>query len=573
MTELLYQKNVAKEVILPFNINNPEQSFPLRFRDNPKLQELIIQRNNLEKSLTDFFDKVDPHINVSDALKAEFVTEVELIEIYQELQEFLTAEPNNLRLILYVPLNLLADSQNFGGVLKKVYSEFINVFRNAWLNCLGESDVRASFIDGDVGEDGMIEPERIRKAAHLIPFLVSKSIVTIEEIYYLIEISEETELAKSLQEGLSSLTVLKEQSDSKFEIFGNLDQLVLKFIEELDSISIERNFSEKRANWLMEVSIDGIIKKFSNLIIQNNFVGDIFFSENSASQVNSLFLTAIFENAEKTKHTSEQDTEFIKKISQFNEFRNLIKSGLNKLAKLRLVSVDLLNELSIELVDLSNQSLNSVEREVSDLSGALESIRNNPILNKNLFDQVLLFGSKVKGYSDNNSDSDVVIFFRPEAKFEEREIVLDLLKTIPQFADIDKILEYWIDVDSNGYKFKSIPHKKTMIGAQEIHILFGSVWIGSNFKLREDLFSKYLDLSRCGENRESIRTHLLRQLELDVVQFRLMHKGYRRFNPTIKISPPNNPSRIDWYSDFWDEGYRRTATLLFLKKVFLPDLA
>ena len=34
-----------------------------------------------------------------------------------------------------------------------------------------------------------------------------------------------------------------------------------------------------------------------------------------------------------------------------------------------------------------------------------------------------------------------------------------------------------------------------------------------------------------------------------------------------------NSDLIDWKSDYWDPGYRRIATKLFLSRVFLPDLS
>jgi hypothetical protein len=60
---------------------------------------------------------------------------------------------------------------------------------------------------------------------------------------------------------------------------------------------------------------------------------------------------------------------------------------------------------------------------------------------------------------------------------------------------------------------------------------------------------------------------------MDNLQYRLMHKGYDIFKPSKRIAGSEHSALIDWNSAFWDEGYRRIATLGFLSKVFLPDLS
>jgi hypothetical protein len=64
----------------------------------------------------------------------------------------------------------------------------------------------------------------------------------------------------------------------------------------------------------------------------------------------------------------------------------------------------------------------------------------------------------------------------------------------------------------------------------------------------------------------------LGELERDVLQYRLMHKGYRRFFPPRGGIDRFRAQGLDPESVFWDSGYRRLATKLFVSRVFLPQL-
>jgi hypothetical protein len=48
-----------------------------------------------------------------------------------------------------------------------------------------------------------------------------------------------------------------------------------------------------------------------------------------------------------------------------------------------------------------------------------------------------------------------------------------------------------------------------------------------------------------------------------------MHRGYHLLYPERKTLCVSE-KMVDAEGAFWDSGYRRIATILFLKKVFLP---
>jgi hypothetical protein len=209
---------------------------------------------------------------------------------------------------------------------------------------------------------------------------------------------------------------------------------------------------------------------------------------------------------------------------------------------------------------------------------AAEKIKQHPVLNQALFPVVLLFGSRLKGYATTKADSDGAIFFKPAASWEERESVLKLLKeVVPELSQIDKLLEYWTKETNGTTSMRVIDTEEdAVIGPEQIHFMFGGAWVGDPAaisQIQHGILPRYLDLSRFGEEQEEVRSQLLRRMELDVVQYRLMHKGYSRYYQTAE--PLNTPHAqlIDANSVFWDEGYRRAASQLFLSRVFLPDLS
>jgi hypothetical protein len=59
------------------------------------------------------------------------------------------------------------------------------------------------------------------------------------------------------------------------------------------------------------------------------------------------------------------------------------------------------------------------------------------------------------------------------------------------------------------------------------------------------------------ETNEAVRDVWLREMERDLLQYRLLHRGYERFHvPRDDV--------------FLDDGYRMTASTLYASHVFIP---
>jgi hypothetical protein len=71
----------------------------------------------------------------------------------------------------------------------------------------------------------------------------------------------------------------------------------------------------------------------------------------------------------------------------------------------------------------------------------------------------------------------------------------------------------------------------------------------------------------------SARSAYLEEIERDMLQYRLMHKGYERHYPPYGGINTPHADLIDGKSTFWDSGYRQTAIRLFASQVFLPKIS
>lgn len=140
-------------------------------------------------------------------------------------------------------------------------------------------------------------------------------------------------------------------------------------------------------------------------------------------------------------------------------------------------------------------------------------------------DIVLVGGSSLKGYAGVNSDFD--IWHLDELKADEA-----LAPGKPEAA----------------------------------HIYFNCVWLGGKNaarhlpSLQKEIATKYTKLP------EQERRRTLERLESDLLQYRLLHKGYANFR---SWKAGDVPPEMDGDCPFYDDGYRKIATMLFVKYVWL----
>ena len=593
MKELISSLRLA-EVNLPKNIKiSGPMGLDLFLSDSNETS--ATERRHLYSLTKTAFDQLDHTQSLTPEIAGD---------LYQTFTSFLNTDINNGRILLYLPQELLPYLDQTAGkpaFLLQAEKNFSDHYKKSWLRLLFESNVRASFVDGDVLEPGLGEPSRVRKAAHLLPDMITHGIISVAEVENLLKITDDDELINSLTEGLTAAKdttpLTTEVDSSEFQLDTDLKKIDLQYATGSPYIA---SWSPARVAWEKQVKRQDALDRAAKVISRH------FLSHQSTPEtIERLFQTRGFDqaypltalksiiiSAETLSHT---DFPAAKKIADTYipllhnywftsglEIKNTIASGLNHWARLKLVDDSLLHQLGVPFPDLTSpfpvDLSELINGDFKPLATVAQHLNEDPELSKDFFPLILAYGSRVKGVGSLVADTDIAVFIKPSVPFEKRERVLaELRQKNPELNGIDKILEYWIDQKDGHFGLRSVsPGTITVAGAMTVHFLMDGLWIGASGgyeKLYHDIGEKYLDLSRFGDQKEEARTQLLSKLELDMLQFRLMHKGYRYYYPSAHPTGTAHTDLIDGTSDFWDPGYRRVATLLFLSRVFLPDLS
>lgn len=477
---------------------NKETFWPEEIKQNKQLEKESVLRNESIASIQSIFSHIpQADTDITEAIDQGLVDEEKVAIMYEHITTFIESDAYNKRFILYFPFELIP-SQSWkptSDKLQTILEKFTRTYLDKWNQLLFVNDVRANFVDGDVLEVELRNKplERVAKAAHLLPKLVEKGLVTIPEIVDLIESNPGNTLQKSIVDTLHVLIDMGFISLHEVENLLQSNYLTLpkKSTEEISPDQI----TEGRLKWLNE--------KDKPVIMQDGLADTI----NKSFEEKQLLLT--------------KDEEILK--------------------------------------------------------SAMHSIESSPELSKVLYLTCILFGSKVKGYGSLDADMDVAIFVKPGNTKEDLDSVRTSLTTIfPHEKLKGKIVEFWLEENNNELAVINFQKSQSSVADSSwSHVLFEGVWIGNSDtikELHEKLLTGYLYSENKTINRANARGIWLEEMERDTLQYRLMHKGYARlFEPQGGIHTEHSDS-IDGESMFYDSGYRRLATTLFLSKVFLPQL-
>lgn len=613
-------------LIPPFDITG----FPNEYQKNPHIIEQLDIRHRLTEIFTEVFTCIHTYDDDINGLLERKVLPVDVAtELYSLCTKLIKQDENNRRLLLYIPFEMLPDYHHpimNNPQLLRAQAEFKDTFRDQWFRLLFESEPRANFSDGDVLEPGLGEPPKVRKAAHIVPVLLEKGIIDETDVQIVLDSTSDTELVRSLTEGMTAANkmgftnfLISEQTSPQptiaalnKKIFINShelehsDLLTIKstFLEQLNEIDhlyrpgsfYVSKISQKRAIWEKNVASDTLIEEYATEIgrrVSENIIEFQDFHATPDIQISRpLKLLAIRSLVKGSEIHWKKDISAAQKLvssamswikncwkNTDENLANEIISAMNHWEKLGLVAAEKLVSMDIPVVDVvcTQSFIENLGKETPEILEMVKKIQENPRISSYLYPFILLVGSRVKGYGNLDSDIDIAVCIRPHVPWEKRDEVLSLLhQEIPELHTVDT-LEYWIDKQNGGYTLRSKSDNGTanILHAKDIHFFLGGMWIGYGSDIGEiyhDILGKYLDLSRFGDQKEFVRFTLLRKLESDILQYRFMHKGYQKMYPPRHDSRYRDCNTIDGESAFWDSGYREVATLLFLKKVFLPDI-
>lgn len=247
-------------------------------------------------------------------------------------------------------------------------------------------------------------------------------------------------------------------------------------------------------------------------------------------------------------------------------FRHAFRQGL--------IGATTLEERGIAVTSLAgplSKNLEYLTDEVDNAKRIANSIATDPDIAPYVYPVVAMGGSRLKGYGDQSADTDTCVFIKPNANH-------DAVQTIRQrLADIfaknkvpDRPIEFWLTKQQDGLAVAE-SNEPYVADKYWTHLLFNTAWVGSDdaiATLQQKLLPQYFLDANTSVGGRSERQLYLERLEQDLLQYRLLHKGYERHYPPI----PTNLAVVDKNSVFWDEGYRRIAAQLFVSAVFLPKL-
>ncbi|MPN08118.1 hypothetical protein SDC9_155396 [bioreactor metagenome] len=223
-----------------------------------------------------------------------------------------------------------------------------------------------------------------------------------------------------------------------------------------------------------------------------------------------------------------------------------------------------------------SENLSNLSTEIEKLKGILTEMKSNPDLSKSVLPIILIGGSKIKGYGESTSDTDISIFIKSEVSELDRTQIREILLKILDKYNFDcKPTEFWLIEQGNKLKINDDLKKDHWTAESDwVHVLLNSFWLGDRAEineLRTKLLPSFFEMTNETKHNHPIRELYFENMEKDLLQYRLMHKGYERNFSTIQ-NPYKNEMSIDGTSAFWNSGFRRLATRLFVNNIFLPKL-
>lgn len=584
---------MAKECTYVFLAPPPVQSllywdsglWPHTIVRNAKRWTRARDRLFLSQTLEPLFDKMK-NLEMTEAIDAGLVDPEDAIIVYRNLAWFLETDSLHKRLVLYLPFEILPHKlwQHSSAALQASVAQFLEAYLKHWAALLTVADVRASFVDGDVPEPELhTEPiPRVAKAAHLIPMLAAKGLISVQRVLELLEYPEGI-LVQSIMDTFPVLADLGLMSREKA---AELTKYHTKNMPTSPSI-----ITPERAHWLKQEGekylVEARATDIARGILTDASLSPVLLEK--AHYGNAQTMLAIIHGirmvAENLGRKKPEEARWLYSgyerillnLWQKNipEVRDGITSAWSRLLHLHVLDQEDIERLGVFIPDLEagfakNKKL--IEQDAEELKPAIERMYHDPNLARLLYPVCILFGSRVKGYGTTTADLDVAVFVRPGVHFEERPRLQKHLKELFKHKKVNgKVMEFWLEQKDEGLAIRDFPHPDTLLGdSMLVHVLFGGAWYGEMQTIRE-LHEKVLHGYLYEKDSEKRRIWL-EELERDTLLYRLLHKGYARFFPEQGGVHTPHADWIDGQSMFYDSGYRRLATKLFIRRVFLPKL-
>lgn len=502
-----------------------------------------------------------------DAIWNEEISKTTARELYTGLA-YLLEDPDSQRIALYLPFDFLQKPPD-SDETDSAYELLVQNYRSAWWELLRYRDKRADFTDGNLPDDRDVPIEMVVKAAHLIPELLELDIITNDEVDMLLaQSSGDQILQQSIHDALNIQT--NDQWSyvraDMLEIPADTGDAYRQYEQEVQNVlEHEGEILPSRANWLRTVIREQLVDSLARKIADSNDAYNIAVRLNGRDAMDTQISLAVVERLLHQQLAPGSALEFFEFAMHSKDapVREQAVLSLQRLCRSIDIPDKLLETKTIPLPRLAGNLSENIRTETTDrLNQQTVEMENNSLLNKHVYPVLLVGGSSLKGYAAPNSDVDVSVFVRPETP---RELQPELRAELSKILDTDAI-EFWLDNDGENMKIHDFEEFDFHEADSEwTHLLMQSLWIGNGqavSELRQRILPGYY-----AEDGFDRYKYLLR-IEQDILQYRLLQKGYARaYAPDFE----NHDNMPDGHSMFWDRGFRLLATRLFAEKVFLPN--
>ncbi|MFA6042173.1 MAG: hypothetical protein WCV85_00755 [Patescibacteria group bacterium] len=609
--------------------------WPDHVTKNEAFQNQVESRRQLNQRLQEVISRLPrPDLPLEEAVANGNIPEAEVAELYTSLQ-YLLEDEDYQRIALYLPFEFLPPKtwEPDSPALQQATEEFRQAYSRAWEKLLSVHDVRANFVDGDVldVESRAGDLPRVVKAAHLIPKLVERNLMTTQEVVELLESSDDETLQQSIADTLpvlADLGLLHEAELKAMHASSNafvrnvtleisipsehsekqetttastlspsaLQETIQNAFKQIDAETYT-GMTKKREAWLtrekkrkiLETLGDALQTAIANGALNQHTLEE-YFDPKASVESQQAAINGIRKAIEAITRTNPQAAQVL-----FERYQDTLTALWHTAAPavheelektfFRLHGLQLITTSELEALDISvpalagpfSKNLSELKAEVQDTQNIVAAIEANPELSQKLYPVVLLFGSRLKGYGANGADVDTGVFVRPGvAPSEHEKLQKQLKETFTQNHLQGDVVAFWLEETKGGLGVQDFNSPEVSLGESSwTHILFGAAWEGNASEireLREKLLTPYMyDTQKTLHGREA-RGLYIEELERDTLQYRLMHKGYERFFPAHGGIQTPHADRIDGQSTFWDSGYRQLATQLYANRVFLPKI-
>ncbi len=440
--------------------------------------------------------------------------------LYDALNSLLLA--GNDRFVLYCPLGLIPQSSWY-----RKHNDSIDLFSElylkSWERLLSEHDIRANFIDGDVPDS-----RRVVKASHLAPVLLEKGLISQGQVDSLMRSDDEV-LRESIQEAFDPPEKMGPVLD-----YEGVDGKRREWLEkeqhrvELNRIGLD----------LGRRILDGSM--YHGLTSMNGLI------EEEMEEAVIIGIRSAVEHAADPQAVFKQCESVL--LGLLERQYSAVSKAMCRLNSIGIVSKEKLNEWGVFIPNLSGpfyHNLPSLETERTQI----RHILLEP--DEYIFPVAIVFGSKLKGYGDKDSDVDLAVFVKPGVDVAKRAHVVKSLKQ--KFGQ--DVTTFWLTDDLEVHNF---PEPEPQLGDKSnVHVLFGGAWEGDKSTIQM-LGDKLLKPYFYSKNK-NLRQVWLGEMERDFLQYRLLHRGYEAYH---------TPKTDDV---FLDHGYRMIASKIYASRVFMPD--